>query len=103
MKKTPASYELGERAGEAALFLRSLANPHRLMILCTLVEGERSAGELGDELGLLPSNLSQHLAKLRDEDLVETRREGTVIYYRLGTRRIAPIMRELHRMFCGKE
>jgi ArsR family transcriptional regulator len=100
MKKRIAPHELGKRAGEAADFLRSLASPHRLMILCTLLEGERSAGALGDEIGLMPSNLSQHLAKLREEDLVETRREGTVIYYRLSSRRVEPILRELYRMFC---
>ena len=98
-----SAVELGKRAGEAADFLRSLASPHRLMILCTLLDGERASGELGEELGLLPSNLSQHLGRLRDEELVETRREGTVIYYRIASRRVEPILRELYRMFCERK
>src|SRR5208282_5533989 len=87
-------------ADAAAHFLRSLASRHRLMILCTLVEGECAAGELGRRLGLRPSNLSQHLAKLRRERLVATRRERTAICYRLGSARVAPILRELYRIFC---
>jgi len=90
----------GRRAARASHFLRSLASRHRLMILCTLVEGECAAGDLGRRLGLRPSNLSQHLAKLRQERLVATRRERTAIYYRLASRRVEPILRELHRIFC---
>jgi DNA-binding transcriptional ArsR family regulator len=101
MKKNLPVEAFSERAGAAAEFLRSLASPHRLMILCTLMDGERSAGELADALDLMPSNLSQHLARLREEDLVETRREGTTIYYRLSSRRVEPIIRQLYRMFCG--
>ena len=95
--------ELERRAGEAADFLRSLASRHRLMILCSLVEGERSAGELGRRLGLQPSNLSQHLSRLREEGLVATRREGTVIIYRLASERVEPVLRELYRIFCGTD
>ncbi len=61
---------LEERAGEAEAFLRSLASRHRLMILCSLLGGELSVGELGERLGLTQSNLSRHLATLRDEGLV---------------------------------
>jgi DNA-binding transcriptional ArsR family regulator len=100
MKKGMDPRELEQRAGAAADFLRSLASRHRLMILCTLAEGERSAGELGERLGLQPSNLSQHLAKLREEELVATRREGTVIHYSLASDRVEPILRELYRLFC---
>ena len=91
---------LEERADAAAAFLRSLASRHRLMILCSLLEGERSAGDLAAQLGLIPSNLSQHLAKLRREGLVATRRDGTTIHYRLESDRVEPILRELYRMFC---
>jgi DNA-binding transcriptional ArsR family regulator len=102
MKKTIDPAELERNAAAAADFLRSLASPHRLMILCALVEGESSAGELGRRLGLAPSNLSQHLARLREEELVATRREGTAIYYRLASDRVEPILRELYRIFCGE-
>lgn len=88
------------RATAASRFLRSLASRHRLMILCTLVEGECAVGDLGRRLGLSPSNLSQHLAKLRQERLVATRRVRTAIYYRLASARVEPILGELYRLFC---
>lgn len=92
---------LRKSAGEAEDFLRALASRHRLMILCSLVEGERSVGDLVRRLGLTQSNLSRHLAMLREEGLVATRREGTVIHYRIASERVQPILIELHRLFCG--
>jgi len=97
----PAALE--SRAAEAEAFLRSLASRHRLMILCSLVEGEVSVGDLGRRLGLSLSNLSRHLATLREEELVATRRDGTVIYYRIGSDRVRPFLAELHRLFCATE
>lgn len=94
---------LEEKAGEAEAFLRSLASRHRLMILCTLLEGELSVGELGARLGLTQSNLSRHLATLRDEGLLGTRRERTTILYRITSERVLPILAELYRMFCADE
>jgi ArsR family transcriptional regulator, virulence genes transcriptional regulator len=91
---------LKRRAGEAESFLRSLASRHRLMILCSLLEGERSVGDLVRRLGLTQSNLSRHLAMLRKEGLVATRREGTVIYYRIGSERVRPILAALYSLFC---
>lgn len=92
---------LEEKAGEAEAFLRSLASRHRLMILCSLLEGELSVGELGSRLGLTQSNLSRHLAALRDEGLLSTRRERTTIFYRITSERVLPILAELYRMFCA--
>ena len=92
--------ELGKRVGEAESFLRSLASRHRLMILCRLLEDERSVGDLVKLLGLTQSNLSRHLAMLREEGLVVTRRDGTIIYYRIGSERVRPILAELYRLFC---
>ncbi|HTR16954.1 MAG TPA: metalloregulator ArsR/SmtB family transcription factor [Acetobacteraceae bacterium] len=89
------------RAAEAEAFLRSLASRHRLMILCTLLDGEISVGELARRLGLTQSNLSRHLAMLRDEGLVATRREGVVIRYRIASERVRPILAELYRLFCA--
>lgn len=89
------------RAAEAEAFLRSISSRHRLMILCSLIEGEMQVGELVQRLGLSQSNLSQHLAKLRDEGLVATRRTGTAIHYRIGSDRVRPILAELHRLFCA--
>jgi DNA-binding transcriptional ArsR family regulator len=98
-KLDPAMMEA--RAAEAEAFLRSLASRHRLMILCRLVEGEASVGELVRALGLSQSNLSRHLAMLREERLVTTRREGVVIHYRIASQRVRPILAELYRLFCA--
>lgn len=90
------------RAAEAEAFLRSLASRHRLIILCRLLEqGETSVGDLVLALGLTQSNLSRHLATLREEGLVATRREGVTIYYRIGSERVRPILTELCRLFAG--
>lgn len=92
---------LEEKAGEAEAFLRSLASRHRLMILCSLLDGELSVSDLGARLGLTQSNLSRHLATLRDEGLLGTRRERTTIYYRITSERVLPILAELYRLFCA--
>jgi len=91
------------RAAHAEAFLRSLASRHRLMILCVLFEGETSVSELVARLGLTQSNLSRHLATLRGEGLVATRRERTTIYYAIGSERVRPILAELDRMFCQRD
>lgn len=88
------------RAAEAAEFLKSMAHKHRLMILCALVEGERPAGELAEMLGVSQPNASQHLFKLRVQGLVETRRVGTTIYYRLASKTVRPIIEQLYESFC---
>ena len=93
---------LESKAAEAATFLRSLASKHRLMVLCALVPGERSVGELNDRLGLTPSNLSRHLAMLRKEGLVATRRDGTTIFYRIGSDRVQPLLIALYDLFCAE-
>ncbi|KAA0679794.1 helix-turn-helix transcriptional regulator [Roseomonas genomospecies 6] len=92
--------ELEARAAEAEAFLRSIASRHRLMILCSLLDGEMPVSDLARRLGLSQSNLSQHLAKLREEGLVATRRDGTSIHYRIGSDRVRPILMELYRQFC---
>ena len=95
------SAEMEARAAEAEAFLRSLASRHRLMILCDLLEQERPVGELFSRLGLTQSNLSRHLATLRAEGLVATRRVGTTIFYRIDSNRVRPILEQLYRLFCA--
>ena len=92
--------ELEAHAAAAESFLRSIANRHRLMVLCLLVEGEISAGDLSRRLELTQSNLSRHLSTLREEGLVATRREATTIYYRIASDRVRTILETLHGMFC---
>ena len=89
------------RAEQAAAFLRSMANKHRLMILCALSEREHSAGELAERIGLRQPNTSQHLFKLRAEGLVETRRDAQTIYYRLASDDVRRIIDCLYQRFCG--
>ena len=98
--------DLESRAAEAEAFLRSIASRHRLMVLCalmddSLIDGELAVTDLVRRSGLSHSNLSQHLAKLRDEGLVATRRDGTTIYYRIASPRVRPILNELYRLFCA--
>ncbi|TXH51927.1 MAG: ArsR family transcriptional regulator [Cellvibrionales bacterium] len=92
---------MAAHADEAAQWLRSLANPHRLMILCLLGEGELSVGALNAALPLSQSALSQHLAVLRAEGLVQTRREAQSIYYRVPEGPALQILQVLHRTFCA--
>ena len=92
--------EFKRGASAAASFLRSLSHEARLMVLCQLTEGERSAGELQNGSGLSQSALSQHLARLREDGLVETRRESQTIYYRLADERAARLLETLAELFC---
>ena len=90
-----------ERAAEVAGVLSALSNPHRLMIMCRLAEGECNVSTLLDEVALSQSALSQHLAKLRDAGLVATRREGQTIHYRLGDDHIRAVMLTLYEEYCA--
>lgn len=87
-------------AGDATRLLKALANESRLMVLCLLAEGEHSVGELNTELDLSQSALSQHLALLRSDGLVSTRRDAQTIYYALADGPAQQIMATLHRIFC---
>ncbi len=92
--------ELRSRAGEAASFLKSIANDRRLVILCELVKGERTVGELEAVAGLSQSALSQHLARLREARLVKTRRESQSIYYSLADPGVSKVIGVLHDVYC---
>lgn len=87
-------------SGEAAAMLRMLAHEARLGVLCDLIGRERTAGELVEASGLAQSALSQHLAKLRQEGLVATRREGQTIFYRIADARAARLVNVLYDIFC---
>jgi DNA-binding transcriptional ArsR family regulator len=87
-------------AAQAAKLLRALANERRLMILCQLVDGERSVGEIQPHVGLSQSALSQHLAVLREEGVVATRREGQTIWYRIDEPAAIKVVSTLAEIFC---
>ena len=93
--------ELGAHAESAAALLRAMSGKARLLVLCNLVEGERSVGELQRIVGLSQSALSQHLAVLRRSKLVETRRETQTIYYRLAGGAAAAVLETLHGIYCA--
>lgn len=88
-------------AGAAEEMLKALANRHRLMILCQLAEGERSVGELADFLDLRDSTVSQHLALLRKDGLVATRREGQTVWYTLASEDAEHVIETLYRIYCA--
>lgn len=88
-------------AADASRLLKALANEKRLMLLCLLAEGERSVSELNARLELSQSALSQHLAILRDDGLVTTRREAQSIYYGLAQGPAQRVIETLHGIYCG--
>lgn len=90
-----------DHADAAARLLKALANEKRLMILCLLAEGERSVGELNALLDLSQSALSQHLAVLREEELVDTRREAQTIFYSLSPGPAFRVIQTLHGIYCA--
>jgi DNA-binding transcriptional ArsR family regulator len=92
--------ELEAHADRAAAMLRSMGSKWRLLVLCNLVHGERSEGELQRIIGLSQSALSQHLAVLRHMRLVQVRRSAQTIYYRLSGREVAAILETLYELYC---
>lgn len=92
--------DLHGRAEEAAELLTAMANPKRLLILCHLVEQERSVGELSEIVGLQQSPLSQHLSKLRALRLVKARRSGQSIYYSLASQEVTKLLATLYDIYC---
>lgn len=89
-----------ESAGRAADLLRLLGNEKRLMILCQLADGERSVGEIQRLVGLSQSSLSQHLALLREDGIVATRRESQTVYYRIADPAAMRVIETLAELFC---
>lgn len=92
--------ELQKRAAEAAALMKALSNPRRLMILCELASGERTVGALERAVGLSQSALSQHLARLRRDGLVKTRRQAQTIHYSLASPRVSEVIALLYRLYC---
>lgn len=108
VKKTPrrtlpSPEAMARHADDAAGLLKALAHPARLLVLCQLVDGEHSVGELQPITGLGMSALSQHLAVLREMALVETRRESQTIYYSLAEGPAASLIEVLYAAYCGSD
>ena len=98
--KLPASSDMQDHAADAAGLMKALGNESRLMILCILAEGERSVGDLNKLVPLSQSALSQQLARLRQQGLVDTRRESQTIYYSLAPGPAQRIIETLHDIYC---
>jgi len=94
--------ELEAKAATVTRFLKAMANPARLLVLCQLADGEKSVGELERAVGLSQSALSQHLAVLRRERVVATRRAGQNIFYLLASAEAAAVMHTLYQVFCAE-
>ncbi len=97
----PPLEALRDAAEQACALMKVLGNPDRLMLLCELAQGERSVTELQEALGIVQPTLSQQLAVLREEGLVETRREGKNIHYRLVSAQALAVMEVLYRQYCA--
>ena len=94
--------ELQKSAAEASKLLKAMANPDRLMLLCQLSRDEKSVGEIEALTGIQQPTLSQQPGVLRDEGLVETRRDGKKIYYSLSNQTVLALMNVLHQEICEK-
>ena len=92
--------ELRARSAQAARLLKAIANQRRLLILCELVGGEAPVGVLAEAVGLSQSALSQHLAKLRQQKLLATRRKAQSIFYRISDPKVAKLLGTLKEIYC---
>ena len=88
-------------ADQASDLLKALSNRHRLLIICQLIDGERSVGDLAEFLDLRDSTVSQHLALLRKDGLVAARRDAQTIYYSIASDPAREILKTLYQVFCA--
>jgi DNA-binding transcriptional ArsR family regulator len=87
-------------ADEASTLLKALSNRHRLLILCQLIDGEKSVGDLAEFLGVRDSTASQHLALLRRDGVIASRRDGQTVWYRISSAPALNIMQILYATYC---
>ncbi|GLU30631.1 metalloregulator ArsR/SmtB family transcription factor [Trinickia caryophylli] len=93
---------LREAAAQCCGLLKAMAHEDRLLLLCQLTEGEHNVGQLEELVGIRQPSLSQHLGVLREEGLVNARRDGKYIYYSLASFEVVSIMQTLSTLYCGK-
>lgn len=104
MSEAAASLDIDQlraNADAAGQLLKTLANPDRLLLLCQLSQGEHNVGELEALLGIVQPTLSQQLAVLRREGLVDTRRDGKQVYYRISSAPALALINTLYQLFCA--
>ncbi|MGR6833189.1 ArsR/SmtB family transcription factor [Aliivibrio wodanis] len=91
-----------ENAPQAVALLKAMANERRLFILCLLLEGELSVGQIAEKLELSQSALSQHLGWLRKDELVSTRKESQTVFYSINSEEVKSVIQLLHELYCPK-
>ena len=94
--------QMFKNAQQASAFLKAMSHEHRLMILCLLMQQERTVSELEQLLGIRQSNVSQQLQRLRGDQLVTTRRDGKQVYYILASEEARAVITVLYDLFCAK-
>lgn len=99
----PSADELRKHAGEACALLKALANEDRLVLLCQLTTGQQNVSELEALTGIRQPTLSQQLAVLRAEGLVDTEKVGRFVYYRLASGAVMPVMQTLWSIYCAPD
>lgn len=99
---TSLASQMDVQAEKAADLLKAMANPQRLRVLCLLLEGERSVGEINEQVELSQSALSQHLAVLREQRLVTTRRQAQTVFYAVAPGPVHDVLQTLHTIFCAQ-
>ncbi len=92
--------QMQENARRASTLLKAMSNEHRLLVLCQLANGEKSVGQLEKLIGLSQSALSQHLARLRRDSLVQTRRAAQTIFYSLNGHEASEVIGTLYGLYC---
>lgn len=102
LTEVPIELEILRRSADSACrLMKALSNPDRLLLLCQLTQGEKRVGELEELVGISQPTLSQQLGVLREEGLVNTRREGKNIYYQIASPQALAVMNVLFEQFCG--
>jgi len=96
-----AAVQMYAAASNAAQFLRSIGSEHRLMILCTLMDGSKNVTEICNAIGARQSLISQHLTRLRLDGLVKVEREGHFMHYSIDDPMVRDIVTSLHQRFCA--
>ena len=92
--------KMAAAANRASELMKSLANPHRLLMVCQLIDGEHSVGELAEILGVRDTTASQHLALLRKDGIVTPRRDGQTIWYSISSMPVRQVVETLYRLYC---
>lgn len=96
------AHQMANAAQKASELMKTLGHKDRLMVLCHLISGEKSVGELASLLDIPQSPLSQHLARMRKENLVSTRRDAQTIYYSISSREAAELIGLMHLLYCSE-